>query len=171
MLNWFDLVILTILLLALFRGYVTGFIKQAVSLLGVVLGAFLAGKLAPMIADKLVLFTDAGKHIISPVSYIFAFLIIYIIVFFVGRLLQSFVKALKLNALNRFTGAVFCSLKWFLVISLLLNILISIDPDKNIIHNDIREQSYSYPHLKNLVTYIVPYLKFDWLDGLNSLAR
>ncbi|MDU1891905.1 MAG: CvpA family protein [Dysgonomonas sp.] len=161
--NWFDLVILVIVLVTAIRGYISGLIMQLASLVGIVLGAIFAGKLSEIVAPKLISLTDIPSHILGPVSYIISFLIILIIIILLGRALQSFIEVIKINTLNRLAGAIFCCAKWLVIISILLNLLAEFDQSKQIIKEDIRENSLTYPLVSEIAQIVIPYLRFDWL--------
>lgn len=162
--NWFDLVVAILIILTLIRGFFSGFIMQVATLAGIVLGAIFAGKLSEYIAPELIKITDASSHIIGPLSYIVAFIAILIALFFAGKLIESFVDALKMTILNRLAGAVFCTAKWIVIFSILLNLLVEFDQNKNIIKEDIRNESYTYPLISEVAKTVIPYLRFDWTD-------
>ncbi|NDV77356.1 CvpA family protein [Dysgonomonas sp. 511] len=164
-LHWFDLVILIIIGLTLVRGAFSGFIMQAATLLGVILGAIFAGKLSEIIAPKLMELVNASSHIISPLSYIVAFVLIMIALIFAGKLLESAIDALKMTALNRLAGAIFCAVKWLIVFSIILNIVVEFDQNRQLIKDDVRETSVSYPYIMKIAQTVIPYLRFDDYPG------
>lgn len=164
--NWFDIFVLILLAVTLIRGYISGLVMQLAMLAGIILGAIFAGLLSDLIAPALIDWTKASPHIIGPLSYIIAFLLILLALFLVGRMIQSTLKAVRLNLPNRLAGAVFCTLKWFLVLSVLINVIEEFDQNKTFLTEDIREKSYSYAIVKEVAPTIIPYLRFDWLDQL-----
>ena len=162
--NWFDLVVIILIALTLIKGFFSGFVMQVAMLAGVALGAVFAGKLSEFIAPKLIEWANVSPHILAPLSYIVAFLAILIGLFFVGKLIESFIKAIQLNTINRVAGALFCSLKWVLIFSIITNLLIEFDQDKRIIKQDIRETSFIYPLITETAQTVIPYLRFDWIN-------
>lgn len=160
--NWFDILIAVVLIATLIKGYSSGLVMQIATLAGVILGAIFAGLLSEFIAPTLLAWTKAEPHIIAPLSYIIAFILIFIVLVLLGRSLQSIIKVAKINILNRIAGAIFCSLTGIIGLSILLNIVIEFDKDKRIINENVRTQSYAYPFVKMASPLIVPYLKFDW---------
>ncbi len=162
--NWFDLVVITLILLSLTKGLFSGLVMQIASLAGIILGAVFAGKLSEIIAPKLIHFTEASPHIIGPTSYILAFAGIIVALYFAGKLLDSFVDAIKMTALNKLAGAVFCMAKWLIIFSILLNLLVEFDQHKHIIKEDIRENSHTYPLITEIAKTVIPYLRFDWIN-------
>lgn len=166
--NWFDILIVTLVLGSLVKGFFSGLIMQLASLAGIVLGAIFAGKLSEYIAPEIIQYTGASPHVIGPLSYIIAFVIIVFTLFFLGRTLHSFVDAIQMGTLNRLAGAVFCTTKWIIILSILLNLLVEFDQHKHIIKEDVREHSHIYPLISEVGKTVVPYLRFDWIDQLKT---
>ena len=164
--NWFDLVVIILVLVSLGKGAFSGLVMQVASLAGLVLGAIFAGQLSALVAPELIRLTDASPHIIGPLSYIVAFIAILVGLFFAGKLVESFVEALQMNSLNRLAGAVFCCVKWVVLFSILLNLLVEFDQNKVLIKEDVREKSYTYPYITKISQTVIPYLRFDWVKEI-----
>ena len=164
--NWFDLAVLIIVGLTFIWGFVSGLVMQLASLVGLVLAAIFAGQLSDLIAPRLIAYTEVSPHIGGPVSYIVAFVAILIAIVLIGKAIQKAIDALELNTLNRLGGAVFSVAKWFVLISIVLNLIVEIDQDKRLIKEDVRQESLAYPYVKGLATMVVPYLRFDWAESL-----
>jgi membrane protein required for colicin V production len=160
--NWFDLVVVMLILLTLGKGFFSGLVMQIASLAGLVLGAIFAGQLSAIIAPWLISSIGASPHIVGVLSYIIAFIAILVALFFAGKLLDSFVDAIQMNTLNRLLGALFCCAKWVVIFSILLNLLVELDQNKQIIKEDVREQALSYPIMTDIAQVVIPYLSFDW---------
>jgi membrane protein required for colicin V production len=166
--NWFDLVVAILVLVTLAKGFFSGLVMQIASLAGLILGAVFAGRLSAIIAPKLISLTGVSPHIIGPLSYVVAFLIIIVALLFAGKLLQSFVDAIKMNTLNRLAGALFCCAKWVIVFSILTNLIIEFDQDKQLVKEDIRENSHTCPIVIDIARTVIPYLRFDWAKELKE---
>lgn len=161
--SWFDLVVVILILVTLVKGFFSGLVMQIASLAGIVLGAIFAGQLSAFIAPRLIEYVGGSPHIIGPLSYIIAFILIIVALFFAGKLIESFVDALKMTFLNRLAGAVFCCVKWVVLFSILLNLLVEFDQNKVIIKEDVRENSQIYPYIAEISRTVIPYLRFDWV--------
>lgn len=160
--NWFDLIVLLIVGITLVKGAMSGLVMQLASLAGVILGAIFAGQLSNLIAPKIVEWTSASSHIIGPLSYIVAFVLIMVAIFFLGKLVESAMKALQINTANRLAGALFCSIKWLVVFSILINLIVEFDQGKRLIKEEVRENAHTYSLVKEIACLAIPYLKFDW---------
>ena len=160
--NWFDLVVIVIILLTLIKGFMSGLVMQIASLVGIILGAIFAGQLAPIIEPHLLSWTGGAPHIIAPLSFIIAFLLILMALILAGRLIQSLVDALSMSFLNRLAGALFCTAKWIIIFSIAINLLVEFDQDKRIISEEIRTESHTYSLITEIAKTVIPYLRFDW---------
>ncbi|MDZ4698623.1 MAG: CvpA family protein [Rhodothermales bacterium] len=113
-----DLVILVGLVIGLARGFSTGGIRQLFSLAGIVFAFVFAAQLMQSVGDRL-----AGNAGISPglapiVGFIAIFLVVQVAAYAVSRLLETFLKALKLGIVNRVIGGAIGGFKAMLVLSL-----------------------------------------------------
>jgi len=160
--SWFDVVISFIVILSLIVGFISGFVKQLASLVGIVAGVLFSGQLALKINPVLHRFlTETPDRIIQVISYIVAFLAIFIIFTLVGLIIRKMLKLLQLNIIDHMAGSVFCALKWLLVASVFLNVILVLDVKQRIIKPDVRENSLSYPYIKSITSYFIPFLDFD----------
>lgn len=161
---WFDLLVVILVVATLIKGFVSGLIMQIASLAGIVLGAMFAGKISEFIAPRLIEWIDSSPHIIGALSYVVAFLLIMVALLLAGKAVQSFVKAINLNAANRVAGAAFCCAKWIVVFSILINIVAEMDQGQHLIKEDVRTRSYTYSFVTSISQAVVPYLKFEWIS-------
>lgn len=159
--NWFDLVILCIVVLASIKGYISGLVKQLASLAGLIVGGIFAGYVAGFISPYILELTGVSDHIIKPLSYFFAFLGILIAFWFLGTVIQSILEFAKINTLNRLAGSLFSVLKWLILISVLLNIIVELDAKDRIIKKNIQESSFTYSYVKAITPYFIPFLDFE----------
>ncbi len=160
--QWFDVLVMTIVIATLLVGLVIGFIRQAGLIAGIVFGAVFAGQLAVYIYPQLTdLANSTSPAVISVLSYIIAFLAIFIAIMIVAGLLHSLIKAIKLNPLNRIAGAVFCVAVWIFALSVCLNLTIELDRNKTVIKPEVREHSIAYPYVRSFAYEIIPYLRFE----------
>lgn len=134
---------------------------QLASLAGIVACAIFAGQVATIISPYIISLTNASPHILKPLSYVSAFILIMVGFIFLGRMIQGILETIKLKSLNKLAGGVFSSAKWLIVISILLNIIVEIDKSNKIIKDDVRQNSHSYPYIKKLTPYFIPFLEFD----------
>ncbi len=160
--SWFDILVVIITIITLIKGYTSGLVMQIATLGGVLLGTVFAGVLAKYISPLLLNWTKAEIHIIAPLSYIISFILIFIALILLGRSLQSVIKVVKMNFLNRIAGSIFCLTAWMIVLSILLNTVLEFDKNNKIISLDLQTKSYAYPIVKEISPLVAPFLRFDW---------
>lgn len=160
--SWFDALIAIIVVLSLIRGFISGFVKQIASLLGIVAGMLFAGQLSLKLKPHLhKIINPTLEHMLDALSYIIAFCIILFVFYFLGLVIQKMLKILQLNILNHILGSFLCPAKWLIIISILLNIVLTIDINQRLIKPDVREKSLFYPYIKSITSYFIPFLDFD----------
>lgn len=105
--NPVDIAILVILGAFLIKGLVRGLLKELCSLLGLFVGAFLAFRFSPPLAQLLA----ESFHLPQGLCRVAAFLLLFVatVLFFavLGFLLSRFVKLIFLGGFNRVTGGLF----------------------------------------------------------------
>jgi len=138
---------------------------QLASLVGLIVCAIFAGKIAQILSPYIISLTGASDYAIKALSYLSAFILIMIVFLIIGKLLDSFFKAVKINLLNRLAGSVFSAAKWLIIISILLNLIVSVDKNEHLIKADIRENSLTYPYVKAITPRFIPFLVFDFDNG------
>jgi len=118
--NWIDITVLVVLALFLLKGVLRGLLKEVCSLLGLLLGGFLAfryqGPLAEMAMDA----TGWPSSICIIASFLLLFLACILFFAALGFLLSRFVKLLFLGGLNRVAGGFFGVAQGVLILALVL---------------------------------------------------
>jgi len=103
--NWLDIVILVFVAIAALIGLKIGLIKAALSLAGIILGIFLAGRYYAPLAERLTFISQES------IAQGVAFAIILIVVMIIAGLLAAFLKwiasVVMLGWVNHLGGAVF----------------------------------------------------------------
>src|SRR5512146_1560880 len=105
--NYIYLIIITLLVIGVARGFIDGFIKEFASLLALILGIWGAIKFSSLVAAKLYDFFDMNGKYVGIIAFIITFVIIVIIVHFVGMVVDKFVESISLGFFNRLLGLVF----------------------------------------------------------------
>lgn len=137
--NIITILIIITLVASLIVGFRRGIVREVGSLCGIVL-ALLACRLFGDAATDVASTVLSVKEENSAFSHYAAavvgrgclFLLVWLGVYIVARLLRSAIHAVHLGILDRLTGALFCCLKWNLVLSLLLNLAHIVSPSSDI---------------------------------------
>lgn len=103
--NWLDIVIIAFVVVAALIGLKIGLIKAALSLAGIILGIFLAGRYYAPLAERLTFISQES------IAQGVAFAIILIVVIIIAGLLAAFLKwiasVVMLGWVNHLGGAAF----------------------------------------------------------------
>lgn len=161
MLNWFDIVVAIVLILAFFNGLQKGLVMQLVSLVGLILAVIFAGQLAKNILPWFMEVVQLSSNVASVVAYIVAFALIMVVVSLIGNLIQKFMEAVHINFLNKLLGGVIALGISMVILSLILNLVLMLDTKERIIKQETKENSFFYNRVQMVVPAIVPYLNSD----------
>ena len=161
--NWFDIIIIIVLIYCIISGYKSGLIKQLTALAGIIIAALLSGKISDSIYPYIKDFTEIPEYVKAPFSFIIAFLIILSLFYIIGGMLESIIKTLKMGTLNKLCGSIFCFAKWCFAISILLNVVTTLDDNNQLINPNIEKESKTFTYVQQLAPQIIPYLRFDKL--------
>lgn len=158
-----DLILIGLFILAGFNGYKKGFIGQAASLVGLVLGIWGAIHFSDFTANFLTeQFSFTSKYL-PLISFAITFVVILVAVHFIGSLVEGLFNLAFLGIVNSLLGVVFGVLKTALIISVILVLLGSVSHRIKIIPDDFGSKSLFYGPVKRLAPSIFPYLKFEEL--------
>lgn len=158
MMNWFDITVIIILIIAFFSGMQKGLLMQVAGFGAIILGIVFAGKLAKRILPELIKQIDMTPNTASVVSYILAFALIVIAIGFAGKLLENFFRAINLSFINRLLGAILAVTTTMVVMSVVLNLALILDRKEEIITPALKKDSFFYARVQAVVPAIVPYL-------------
>lgn len=164
----FDIIVLSLAIVAFIAGFLTGLVMQLAILAGVVLGSVFSGELAAWLSPVIGDWIGGVQQIVKPLSYIISFFIIVTLSALAGRLLQSVFKAVKINVLNRLLGGFSGLLSYVIILGIVVNIIEDVDKKGAILTDDIREKSVTYSLIKEVATTVVPYLRFDRAGGVGK---
>lgn len=140
---WFDIVCIVIILAGFVLGYKRGFLAQAGSVGGVILGIVFCNAFAERLSLRFISPDDSPESILlaKVMSYVIIFVICYIVGRMAGSTLASLTKALKIGFIDKLCGAVFTTFEYALVFSIILNAWIGAFPNTKLRseHDGIKE--------------------------------
>lgn len=154
--NWIDFVIIVLLVFGLARGFIDGFVKELASLLALILGIWGAIKFSAFTAERLYDYFDMTGRYVGIISFLVTFIIIVIIIHFIGILVDKFVKTLSLGFLNRLLGIVFGVFKTALILSVIFVVFNAIDAKHRFLPRETIEQSKFYNPIADIAPMLFP---------------
>ncbi|SFK32989.1 CvpA family protein [Proteiniphilum acetatigenes] len=164
--NWFDLTVGILLLIAFINGYRKGLIMQLVGLATIVLAAIFGGRLASTILPEINRLIDLSPEAARVLSFILAFAAIAIALSLVGRILQRFIDIIFLSFINRLLGAVIATGTMMVFLSIILNLVLMLDYNEQVINKKTKEESFFFERVEAVIPAIVPYLQPQLWDEI-----
>ncbi len=118
-LNWFDFVIVAVIILSVVISFFRGFLREAISLITWIMGVLVALKFAPRVSELMQSFIHA-----STLRYLVAFIILFALVFIFGFIINMLVKRLVdvsgLGIVDRVFGIVFGAARGLIAVGVVL---------------------------------------------------
>ncbi|MFA7494498.1 MAG: CvpA family protein [Proteiniphilum sp.] len=164
--NWFDLTVGILLLIAFINGYRKGLIMQLVGLATIILAAIFGGRIALTILPEINRVTNLSPEMARVLAFILVFVAIAIVLSLIGRLIQRFIDIVLLSFVNRVLGAVIAAGTMMVFLSIILNLILMLDPNENVISKKIKEDSFFFKRVEAVVPAIVPYLQPQLWDEI-----
>jgi membrane protein required for colicin V production len=163
--NYIDIVLGVLLVLAAFRGFYKGFVAEVASLAALILGIWGAIHFSHLTSDFIVDTFNYNPEHLGLVAFIATFLVIVIVVHLVGKAVETIISAVALGFVNRLAGILFGIIKTALILSVLLLVFEEVDENVGMIPKDVKADSQMYEPVKNLLPTIFPFLNIGDLDG------
>ncbi len=161
MMSWFDIIVSLILLASFVSGIRKGLVMQLSGFAAIIIGAIFAGKVAKIILPFLVNTINISVNIAGALSYILAFIVIAFGVNFIGKMVQSLFDAMHISFLNKILGAFVGIGSAMVILSILLNLALILDPEEDVVTEKIKSESFFYSRIQVVIPTIVPYLNKD----------
>jgi membrane protein required for colicin V production len=154
--NWIDFIIIILLVFGLARGFINGFIKELASLLALILGIWGAIKFSTFTAGRLYDYFDMTGQYVGIIAFLITFVIIVIIIHFIGLLVDKFVEKISLGVLNSLLGLVFGVFKTALILSVIFTVLNAFDAKHHFLPRKQIEDSRLYNPIADIAPAIFP---------------
>lgn len=166
--NYIDLVLAIILIIAAVQGFRKGFIVELASLAALVLGIWGAIKFSDWTSGFITdTFNYHSEHL-STIAFVITFIVIVILIHVLGKMLDNVVKAVALGFLNRLAGIIFGILKTAVILSIFLLLFDSVDENVHLLPAKQKTESKIYSPMKQLVPTLFPFIKLWDFDKDNK---
>lgn len=166
--NYIDLVLGILLIIAAIQGFRKGFIIELASLAALILGIWGGIKFSDFTASLITKHTGYHSDHLSTIAFIITFIIIIILVHTMGKMLDTVVKAVFLGFLNRLAGIIFGVLKSAVILSIFLLLFDSVDENVHLLPFKQKTDSKLYVPMKQLVPTLFPFIKLWNVDDTNK---
>lgn len=156
--NWFDVLVGILLLIAFIDGYRKGLIMQLVGLATIVLAAIFGGRIAERIFPEIIRLIDISPASAKVLAFVLAFALIAILLSLIGRLIQKFVDVVMLSFINRLLGSVISMGTMMFFLSILLNLILVLDKKEVVINRKTKQESFFFERVEAVVPAVIPYM-------------
>ena len=154
--NYFDVTIASIILILGIKGFMQGFIKEAFGLLGLVVGVYLASRLA----DTAATFIDTNflhlenTSLLKLIGFLVILTIVWLTATIIGAIFSKLTNQSGLGFLNRLFGFIVGGGKYFLIFALIITALSNVTLVKDNLEKYVKD-SVLYPFLKESGAYLI----------------
>ena len=156
-----DIILAVPLAVFIFLGWKRGVVREAATLVGVLIGIWAAVHFSRLIATLLGLTGDS--------AILIAFFIIFVgtmvLAFLLGRIAERVIKAVKMNLVNKIAGAALGMVKALCILSVVLNGIVMIDKENTLISKESQEKSLLYTPVYTTGNELISSLK-EYIEEL-----
>lgn len=152
--NYLDFLILIPTVWFAYKGFTHGLVRELFSLIALFLGIFFSFHFTDIISEWI-----GNEKIPYAVYSALSFLIVLIIVFFIGRIVEKIIKLVIPELINNIAGAIFSVGKVLTVCSMLIFFMETLDTHELIFKTQTKENSLLYPYTQPIVPKIQ-----DWYE-------
>lgn len=157
--NYIDIILGILLLLAAINGFSKGLISEVASLAALILGLWGAIKFSYITTDFLIEnFNMHTKHL-NVISFVITFVVIVVLVHIIGNTVSKLAETVLLGFANKLAGLVFGVLKSALILSVILVVFDKIDDDVHILSREAKENSRMYEPIRSFAPSIFPFIE------------
>jgi len=164
--NYIDLFLGILLIIAAIQGFRKGFIVELASLAALVLGIWGGIKFSDWTADFITDTTGFHSKYLSVIAFVVTFIIIVVAIHLLAKFFDKAAKAAALGFLNRLAGIIFGVLKSAVILSIFLLLFDAVDENVHILPARQKAESKIYKPMKQLVPTLFPFIKLwnpeDW---------
>ena len=156
-----DIIIAVIIVGAAIWGAFKGFVKQAISIAGVLLGIWCGFKFSAWLATqtKDLLSLSMAQDTLGIIAFAVIFLVVLILTHFIGKGIEKIIKLSMLGWLNRLLGFLFGGVKATILLGLAVYVLNYLNKMFHFIPKEILDGSKGYAFLEQFNSNIFPFLE------------
>jgi membrane protein required for colicin V production len=150
--NMIDIIIIIIIILFAWQGLRRGFIIGLATLVSLILGIYAALYYSDVTANWIKDNFSVSDDNSLIIAYIATFLLIVIIVFIIGKILEKFIDRIALGFLNKIAGLIFGVIKAVILISIAIALINHYRPKW--ISEEKKAGSFFYGHITPLAPFL-----------------
>lgn len=157
--NILDIIILICFVPAIVIGLWKGFISQAISLISIIVGVWASARFANIVGDWLVKYLSVSESVIKVISFILILVLVIVLLYLVGKMLEGVIKLVTLGWLNKLLGVIFSIVKCTLILGVVVIAFNALNNAFGLVKPSVISDSVLYPVIKDIADSVFPYLK------------
>lgn len=169
--NYIDIVLCILLLLAAINGFSKGLIAEVASIAALILGIWGAIEFSHITTEFLVENFNMKSQHMNIISFVITFVVIVVLVHIVGSTVSKLAETVLLGFANKLAGLVFGVLKSALILSIILVVFDKIDEDVHILSPETKENARMYEPIRSLAPSIFPFIEGWEIDMKNKSGK
>lgn len=154
--NHIDIIICIPLVWGLYRGFVRGLIVEAATLVAFGLGVYGAVHFSGIAAEKLKELFSWDSEYLPITAFAITFLGIIILIFFIAKLIHKLAEGLALGPVNKILGALFGTLKFALVLSVIIFVVDAVEKSYPAVSFEAKNKSLLYKPIGTIAPAVIP---------------
>ena len=158
--NTIDIIILICLIPAAVQGLIKGFITEAMSIISLILGAWLAFRFSEMLCLRIAEYLGSiPQQVLQVISFALIMLITVLLLSLLGKILKKVLKFALLGWLDKLLGILLGIAKAALILSIAIVLFSSLNEIFGWVGAEKIGESVLYGPLKGFAYKVFPYLK------------
>jgi len=159
-LNTLDIILLICFIPAFIQGLRKGFAGQIISILTLIIGAYLSFRFSDSVSKSLApSFQNVDLRLLRLLSFVLIFSGVSAALWALGRFLQKLIDITTLGWLNRILGMFFSVFATALVLALIFSVTDGFNDRIQLIKPETLQGSQIYLGIKNFAARVFPYLE------------
>lgn len=159
--NWLDIVIGLLLVLAVWQGWRQGVITQILGLAALGLGIVMAWRWGGDIGGWMTLEGATARV----VGFVVVLVVVVVAVWIIGRMTRGLFRIVGLGVFDNVLGVLFSALKMALFVGLVMMVLDFFDPGGRVVTAAVRQGSVVYRAVDGVCDAVFPFIR-DMFAGL-----
>lgn len=156
--NWLDLGLIVLLVLAFFSGAKKGLFVALASLIGLIAGIYCALYFSDFVADYLMRWFEWDSGTTSVVAFGVTFLAVLILVSMIGKIVTHIADLAFLGAINKLLGGLFEVVAMAFIVSVVFMVLNAWAPTEDLITDQRKADSQLYEPIASIAPKVLPFI-------------
>lgn len=154
-----DLLILLVIGVGAFKGYLQGGVKLFVSTVGLVIGLYAAKLLYMPLSEKLCPSVSSSMTFNQVLAFGIIWVAVPLIATLTGNFFTKTLEAMHINWLNKWAGIALGGVKYLLILSLFINVIQFIDGRNRLISKENKQDAILYYPVQKVAGVIFPMVR------------